>query len=94
MESNVESKILILIVIIGLTILIVSLIKKRFDLIVNFGLRIFAGLLAIYILNTILKGFNLDLAVGMNSLTALVVGVLGLPGFALLYGLAIYFFIV
>lgn len=93
MELDMESKILILIIIICLTLLIISLVKHNFDLIVNFGLRIVAGLLAIYILNTILQIFNVDLGVGINTLTAFVVGTLGLPGFVMLYAIAIYFFI-
>ena len=92
MDTNVESKIFIAIIIISVVLLIISIVKQKFDLIIDFGLRIAAGLLAIYILNAILQGFNIDLAVGINALTALVVGILGIPGFAMLYGIALYFF--
>ncbi|NMB44692.1 MAG: transcriptional regulator [Clostridiales bacterium] len=91
MEQSLESKIFVAIIIISAILLIISIVKQRFDLLVNFALRIVAGLLAIYISNTLLQGFGLDLTVGLNALTALVVGVLGLPGFALLYGLAFFF---
>lgn len=90
MGPSLESKIFIIIIIISVVLLIISIIKQRFDLLVNFGLRIVAGFLAIYILNTILQLFSLDLTVGINALTALVIGILGLPGFALLYGLAFF----
>lgn len=93
MDTNVESKIFVAIIIISTVLLIISIVKKKFDLIIDFGLRIAAGLLAIYILNAILQGFNIDLAVGINALTALVIGILGLPGFVMLYGVALYFFI-
>lgn len=91
MEQSLESKIFVAIIIISAILLIISIVKQRFDLLVNFALRIVAGLLAIYISNTLLQGFGLDLTVGLNALTALVVGVLGLPGFTLLYGLAFFF---
>lgn len=90
MEINIESKIFILIIIISVILLIISLIKQRLDLIVNFALRIFAGLLAIYILNTVFQSINIDLAVGINAVTSLIVGVLGIPGIILLYGLILY----
>ncbi|MDF2871632.1 MAG: putative rane protein [Anaerocolumna sp.] len=72
-------------------LLIVGFLKQRFDLIVNFILRICVGLLGIYLLNTILASSNISLGVGTNSLNALVVGVLGLPGFLMVYGVAAYF---
>lgn len=94
MNLNVESKIFIIIIIVSLVLLLISFIKQRFDLIVNFALRIAAGLLAIYIINIVLQSFSIDVAVGLNALTALTVGLLGLPGFLLLYALSVYFFIV
>ncbi len=93
MEVNLESKIFIIIIIISVVLLIISIVKQRFDLLVNFALRIVAGLLAIYILNTLLQSIGVDLSVGMNALNALIIGVLGLPGFALLYGLALFFIV-
>ncbi len=93
MNLNFESKVFIAIIIISVVLLLISFIKQRFDLIVNFALRIVGGLLAIYILNIVLKSFSIDMAVGLNGITALTVGLLGLPGFALLYALSVYFFI-
>lgn len=93
MNLNFESKVFIVIIIISVVLLLISFIKQRFDLIVNFALRIVGGLLAIYILNIVLKSFSIDMAVGLNGVTALTVGLLGLPGFALLYALSVYFFI-
>ncbi len=72
-------------------LLLIGFLKSRFDLIVNFILRICLGLLGIYLLNTILASSQINLGVGVNSLNALVVGVLGLPGFLLVYGAAAYF---
>jgi inhibitor of the pro-sigma K processing machinery len=87
-----ESQIFVVIIVICLGLLFYGLIKHRFDLLVNFGLRVFAGLLGIYLLNTILESFALSLGVGMNGVTALSVGLLGVPGFLLVYGIAMYFY--
>lgn len=73
-------------------LLVVGFLKKRFDLVVNFILRMSVGLLGIYLLNTILASSHITLGVGTNSLNALVVGLLGLPGFLLIYGSAAYFY--
>nr|WP_281418899.1 pro-sigmaK processing inhibitor BofA family protein [Vallitalea pronyensis] len=45
------------------------------------------GLAAIYGFNYVLKG--LGLGVGMNIVNGFVIGLLGIPGFVLLYSLAI-----
>ncbi|MGN6711344.1 SigmaK-factor processing regulatory protein BofA [Anaerocolumna jejuensis DSM 15929] len=73
-------------------LLIIGFLKSRYDLVVNFILRICLGLLGIYLLNTILASSHITLGVGVNSLNALVVGLLGMPGFLLLYGTAAYFY--
>jgi inhibitor of the pro-sigma K processing machinery len=89
-----ESKIFIVIIIICLVLLAIGLIKRRMDLLVNFGLRVFAGLVGIYIVNMLLDGLGLSLGVGTNGLTALTIGSLGIPGFLLVYGVAIYYYFV
>lgn len=87
-----ESQIFVVIIIICIALIAFGLIKHRFDLLVNFGLRIFSGLLGIYLLNSLLSNFHLALGVGTNGLTALVIGVLGLPGFLLVYGVAAFYY--
>ncbi len=89
-----ESKIFVVIIIICLILLAIGLIKRRMDLLVNFGLRVFAGLVGIYIVNMILDGLGLALGVGTNGLTALTIGSLGIPGFLLVYGVALYYYFV
>lgn len=89
-----ESKIFIVIIIICLILLAIGLIKKRMDLLVNFGLRVFAGLVGIYIVNMLLDGLGLSLGVGTNGLTALTIGSLGIPGFLLVYGVALYYYFI
>lgn len=89
-----ESKIFIVIIIVCIVLLAIGLIKKRMDLLVNFGLRVFAGLVGIYIVNMLLDGLGLTLGVGTNGLTALTIGSLGIPGFLLVYGVALYYYFV
>ncbi len=86
-----ESQIFVIIIVICVGLLLFGLIKHRFDLLVNFGFRIFGGLLGIYLLNSFLHSFDLSLGVGTNPITTLVIGLLGLPGFVLIYGVAAYF---
>ncbi len=83
---------IIFISIIGLIVL--GVFKKRFDVLINYLLRIVTGLVSIYVLNTLLNNMGLDIAVGSNSFTAFLMGVLGLPGFIMMYGIAIYFYFV
>lgn len=87
-----ESQIFVIIIIICIALIAFGLIKHRFDLLVNFGLRLFSGLLGIYLLNSLFQSFGLTLGVGTNGLTALVIGLLGLPGFLLVYGVAAFFY--
>lgn len=87
-----ESQIFVVIIIICIALIVFGLIKHRFDLLVNFGLRIFSGLLGIYLLNSLLLSFHITLGVGMNGLTALAIGILGIPGFLLVYGVAALFY--
>jgi inhibitor of the pro-sigma K processing machinery len=94
MEDNMESKIFIVIIIVCVILLVIGLIKRRMDLLVNFGLRVFAGLVGIYIVNMLLDGIGLTLGVGTNGLTALTIGSLGIPGFLLVYGVALYYYFV
>lgn len=87
-----ESQIFVVIIIICVALIAFGLIKHRFDLLVNFGLRIFSGLLGIYLVNSLLLNFHLTLGVGTNGLTALVIGLLGVPGFLLVYGVAAFYY--
>ena len=65
--------------------------KKTMDAMMNYFLRIAAGMLAIYLVNTILESFSLPIQVGMNTYNILVMGIFGTPGLLLLYGVSTYF---
>lgn len=58
---------------------------KITEIIVNVILRTMFGAIGIYCINTLMQAFSLDYMVGLNQWTVAAVGVLGLPGVALLY---------
>lgn len=86
-----ESKIFIAIIIACVILIAVCVIKRRPDIVLNFGLRAFIGTAGIYALDFILRTQGYDINVGINAVTFATNGFLGLPGFLLLYGLAFYY---
>ena len=86
-----ENIILIGIIVACLVFIAVCLIRRRPDLIVDFGLRAAVGTAGIYLLDFILRWKGMDISVGVNGVSVLANGLLGLPGFLLLYGLAFYY---
>ncbi len=86
-----ESTILAGIIIACILFIAICIIRRRPDLIINFGLRACIGTAAIYLLDLILRSRGYSINVGINGITILTNGFLGLPGFLLLYGLAFYY---
>ena len=58
------------------------------EYILTFMLRVILGAAAILIVNQLLGKAGIELCVGMNPLSLVTTGILGLPGIALLYGIA------
>lgn len=56
--------------------------------VLNFLLRMVFGAIGIQIINAILISQNISVFVGLNVLTLLTVGSLGISGLGLLYGIA------
>lgn len=88
---NTESIIFVVIIALCVVSIIACLIRRRPDLIINFLLRSCLGVVGIYLLDLILKMKGYDFCVGINLATVLTNGFLGLPGFLMLYGLAVYY---
>lgn len=86
-----ESIVFIVIIVACLIFIGACIIRRRPDIIINFGLRACIGTVGIYLLDLIFKSKGYDFYVGINGATVLTNGVLGLPGFLLLYGLAVYY---
>lgn len=62
--------------------------NRFYEGIKNFVLRMAAGLLLISILNPSFERVGIQARVGMNPVSAITAGVLGVPGVAMLYGIA------
>ncbi len=88
---GMENLILIGIILACIVFIGVCIIKRRPDLIVDFGLRAIVGTAGIYILDLVLRSNGYNINVGINSVSVITNGLLGLPGFILLYGIAVYY---
>ena len=88
---SIENMVLIGIMVGCLIFIGVCVVRKRPDLIVDFGLRASIGTASIYLLDMVLRMKGYDISVGINGVSVVTNGLLGLPGFLLLYGLAIYY---
>ena len=86
-----NSYIFIAIIIACIVFIAVCVIRRRPDLLLDFALRACFGTAAIYILNLALSTQGYSVNVGINTVTILTNGFLGLPGFILLYGLSLYY---
>jgi len=87
----VESIIFIGVIITCVITIFICVLKRRPDLIVNFILRASFGAAGICILDFILNSMGYGMSVGVNGVTVMTNGLLGLPGFLLLYGLSFYY---
>lgn len=83
----------IIITIVCALVLLIGAMKKKSEIIINFILRTVMGMIYIYFLNEFLRWQNINIAVGMNPITVLTSGTLGIPGVLLLYGINFYKFL-
>lgn len=60
---------------------------KKIQILVNFTVRAILGMGLIFFVNYFLEQQEIAIKVGLNVISFLTSGVLGLPGVALLYGL-------
>lgn len=78
------------IVIICVLVLAIGTLKQKSKVLFQFLARAVVGLISIYFCNEMLALQNISVSVGMNPVSFLTVGVLGVSGFALLYGILFY----
>lgn len=64
--------------------------ERRSGMVVNFLVRALVGLAVIFFVNEFLGARGVDVQVGINGVTFLASGALGIPGVALLYGIVFY----
>ncbi|WP_461811614.1 pro-sigmaK processing inhibitor BofA family protein [Faecalimonas sp.] len=63
--------------------------KEHTTFFIDFIIRVIVGIGLIFFINQYLSYKQIEIAVGINPLSALVSGVLGVPGVALLYGILV-----
>ena len=61
--------------------------EKGTEIVVNFIVRAVLGTAVIFFVNQFLDSQKIPVAIGLNLITFLTSGILGLPGVALLYGI-------
>lgn len=69
-------------------VLLILVMKKRMQFLLEFVLRMGVGTAVILWVNSILAGQGMASAVGLNPVTLLTSGSLGIPGIALLYAVS------
>lgn len=89
--KNYENYILIGIIVLCIGIFIISFIRHKYEMIINFILRMVVGIVGIYFINTILNFKDINDIVGINGYSVLTIGALGTPGFVLLYAIGVYY---
>lgn len=60
------------------------------EMIVNFLVRMVVGITLIFFINQFLVSKDISVSVGINPVTAVTSGTLGVPGVCLLYGIVLY----
>ncbi len=68
-------------------ILLIGILKRKAEVLLNFVVRIAVGFIGIFFMNAFLAQKGIDLSVGFNAVSALTLGTLGFGGFLLLYGI-------
>lgn len=86
---NTETGMLWMVLICGI-VLVIILFKSKIEFVINMVLRMMMGTIGVYFVNSILFAQGLECGIGINVITMLTLGTLGLPGFLLLYGVIFY----
>lgn len=71
-------------------VLLIGALRKKSEWLLNFILRGILGTIAIYFINIAITGMGLETNVGINLVTVLSSGFLGMPGVLALYGIGFY----
>lgn len=71
-------------------VLLIGAMRSRMEWLLNVFMRSILGTVTMYFVNSTLANVGISLGVGINAVTVLTSGILGLPGLLALYGLGIY----
>ena len=77
-------------IIMCVVILGIGLFRKKTEWLLNIVMRSILGIILMYFVNFALTAGGIVLGVGINAVTVLTSGILGLPGLAALYAIGIY----
>lgn len=64
--------------------------EKGVRIMVNFFVRVVVGIALVFFVNEFMSLQGVPVRVGINHITVLTSGILGVPGVALLYGISFY----
>lgn len=79
-----------LLMLMGTGVLLAVAIRGKSEWLLNLVMRGILGLIAIYFINMTLGSVDIVTTVGVNAVTILTTGILGIPGLLALYGVGIY----
>lgn len=85
MRDNFPGFMVILVIL--AVVLLIGAVRKKAEWIMTFLFRAVVGTLVIYFVNMALTSYSIPIAIGINPVTVLTAGVLGIPGIAALYGI-------
>ena len=68
-------------------VLFIIVIGKKMQVLLNFMIRVVLGGIGIIYVNDFFASQEIAISVGLNPVSLLIVGILGIGGFALLYGI-------
>lgn len=69
---------------------VIKMNEGRSQIFLNFIIRAVVGMAIIFFVNKYLDYRNVSVSVGVNGISFIASGILGIPGVALLYGIVIY----
>ena len=71
-------------------VLVMGVMKRKMEWLLNIFMRSILGTIAMYFINNGLASAGIQVGVGINPITVLTSGILGLPGLAAIYGIGFY----
>lgn len=71
-------------------VLLIALLKRRAQILLNFLVRMVLGVVCITFMNELFASQGITLAVGINPLSLLTSGTLGISGVSLLYAISAF----
>ncbi len=73
-----------------IVVLLIGAVRTKMEWMLNIVMRSILGTIALYFINIMLASAGISLPIGINALTILTSGILGIPGLVALYGIGIY----